>query len=142
MTGVALTIIDDPSDRDIGELDDRINAFNFMASGINDARFLSIMLRNEEGALFAGLHGYSWGGYCEIRLLWVDEQRRGSGLGSALMAAAEAEAITRGCDRILLTTHSFQAAGFYTRRGFRRVAEVAGCPRGHSHLTMVKPIRN
>lgn len=140
MTGATLLVTDQPSDRDVGELDEAINAFNLATTGIADARWLSLLLRDDAGALYAGLHGYSWGGYCEIRLLWVEEPQRGRGLGSALLAAAEAEAIDRGCDRIVLTTHSFQARDFYARRGFHCAADIPDCPRGHSHLTMLKHI--
>ena len=133
-------VIDDPSDNDIGELDERINRFNFERSGIRDGRYLSVMLRTTDGELYAGLHGHTWGGYCEIKLLWVADERRGEGIGSALLAAAEREALERGCDRIILTTHSFQAPDFYARHGFRRVAELVDCPRGHSHITLIKHI--
>ena len=133
-------VADDPSARDIAALDDRINQFNAERSGVEDASYLSIMLRTASGELYAGLHGHSWGGYCEIKLLWVADDRRGQGIGSGLIEAAEAEALARGCDRIILSTHSFQAPGFYDRHGFRIVAEIADCPRGFSHLVLVKYI--
>jgi ribosomal protein S18 acetylase RimI-like enzyme len=133
-------VSDDPSAQDIAALDDRIDRFNVDRSGIDDARFLSILLRTDAGALYAGLHGHSWGGYCEIKSLWVAEEWRGRGIGSALIEAAEAEAIGRGCDRIILSTHSFQAPDFYARHGFRIVAEIADCPRGFSHLLLIKTI--
>lgn len=131
-------ITDDPSDRDVAELDDRLNRFNFERSGIVDGRSLSVMRRTAEGELYAGLHGFTWGGYCEIRLLWVADARRGEGIGSALLAAAESEARARGCDRIVLTTYSFQAPDFYARHGFRQVAAIEDCPRGFSHCTLAK----
>jgi GNAT superfamily N-acetyltransferase len=133
-------VTDDPPACDIAALDDRINRFNADRSGIDDASFLSIMLRATDGELYAGVHGHSWGGYCEIRSLWVAEDRRGQGLGSALLDAAEQEALRRGCDRIILSTHSFQAPGFYDRHGFRVVADIPDCPRGYSHLVLVKYI--
>jgi GNAT superfamily N-acetyltransferase len=131
---------DEPSESDIGQLDARINAFNLERSGVRDARYLSIMLRGPDGELYAGLHGHTWGGYCEIKLLWVAQERRGEGIGSALLAAAEREALARGCGRIVLATHSFQAPDFYRRLGFRRIAEIEECPRGHSHITLIKHI--
>ena len=133
-------VTDHPSAEDIAALDDRINRFNVDRTGIDDARYLSILLRRADGTLEAGLHGHSWGGYCEIKSLWVAEDRRRQGIGAAMMAAAEREAIDRGCNRILLSTHSFQAPAFYERHGFRSIVEIAECPRGHAHQLMVKRI--
>jgi len=136
----ALRVVDNPSAADVAALDDRINRFNLTTSGIDDARYLSIMVHGADGTLDAGLHGHSWGGYCEIKLLWVAERRRGQGIGSAMIAAAEREAIARGCDRIILSTHSFQAPTFYERHGFRAIAAIPDCPRGHAHVMMAKHI--
>lgn len=133
-----LPVTDEPGPADLSELDDRINAFNADRTGIRDARYLSIMLRSGDGVLYAGLHGHSWGGCCEIKLLWVAEDRRGTGLGSHLLRSAEAEAIRRGCRLILLATHSFQAPDFYRRHGFSHLAAVDDYPKGYSELFMVK----
>lgn len=131
-------VTDAPAAADLTDLDDRINDYNARRTGMRDARYLSIMLRSDEGELYAGLHGHSWGGCCEIKLLWIAEARRGKGLGSKLLRSAEVEAIGRGCRLILLATHSFQAPGFYQRHGFSRVATVDGYPAGHSEIFMVK----
>ena len=60
----AYPVTDDPSACDIAALDDRINQINVDRSGVDDAAYLSIMLRLAGGKLYAGLHGYSWGVYC------------------------------------------------------------------------------
>lgn len=131
-------VTDEPAAADLSDLDDRINDYNADRTGIRDARYLSIMLRSADGELYAGLHGHSWGGCCEIKLLWVAEDRRGEGLGSRLLRSAEVEAIRRGCHLILLATHSFQAPGFYERRGFSRIATVEGYPARHAEIFMTK----
>jgi GNAT superfamily N-acetyltransferase len=135
-----MTPIDDPSPIDITELDDRLNDYNVERTGIADARYLSIFLRTPAGDLYAGLHGHSWGGCCEIKLLWVAEPWRGTGVGTALLASAEAEAIARGCQLILLATHSFQAPAFYRRHGYAVVATMDGYPIGHSEIVMEKQL--
>lgn len=60
-----------------------------------------------------GLHGY-------ITALVVDEKRRGSGAGRALMQAAEAWFAERGVKRVNLTTalHREDAHAFYERLGY------------------------
>jgi ribosomal protein S18 acetylase RimI-like enzyme len=134
----SIAVSDLLADEDQLELDRLVDSHNLERSGIQDARLLSIMLRSPGGSLFAGLHGYTWGGYCEVKSLWVASERRGRGLGSLLLSSAEEEATRRGCRQVLLTTHSFQAPGFYRRHGYREVVSVGDCPSGHAYILMKK----
>ena len=134
-------VSDQLADDDQLELDRLVDSHNLERSGIQDAKLLSIMLRSRGGGLFAGLHGYTWGGYCEIKSLWVAEQQRRLGLGSALLAAAEHEATDRGCRRVLLTTHSFQAPDFYSRFGFEVAGYIDDYPIGHRSIYLRKGLR-
>ena len=129
-----LDVIDNPPPDLVSELDDRIYEFNVSATGIADGRLLAILVKDSQGALMAGLSGHTWGGTCEIRLLWVAEDGRGHGLGARLLQTAEAEARSRACDQIVLSTHSFQAPGFYAKCGFVEVGRVHDYPRGHDSI--------
>ena len=116
-------------------LDERLYEFNVRATRIDDGHMLSAKLEDETGAVIAGIAGHTWGGSCEITRLWVHESLRGQGLGRALLAAAEQEAVRRGCDRVLLMTHSFQAPAFYEKLGYARRASIDDYPKGHAkHL--------
>jgi N-acetylglutamate synthase-like GNAT family acetyltransferase len=126
--------------QDVQYLDDRIYEFNAARSGSADAKLLSIILRDEQNVIFAGLYGWTWGHCCEVRMLWVDERRRGGGLGTRLMAAAEAEARARGATQIVLSTHSFQAPEFYARLGFESVGHVDDYPIGHRSIFLRKTL--
>src|SRR5262245_58854920 len=103
-----LKIETNPSSADIQFLEERIYEFNVMATGITDGQLLSILQRDEAGILVAGLFGWTWGGTCEVRYLWVHETLRGQGLGKKLLLAAEEEARAQGCHQVVLDTHSFQ----------------------------------
>jgi GNAT superfamily N-acetyltransferase len=133
--------LDAPAARDLERLEHEINAFNFRATGCTDGRALAAFVRDATGALRAGLSGHTWGGCCEIRFLWVSEGERRGGLGSALLAAAEREARARGCERVVLSTHSFQAPGFYARHGYAECGRADGYPRGHAQIFLTKSLR-
>jgi len=64
--------------------------------------------------------------------------QRGCGQGTQLLAAAEREILRRGCDQVALSTHSFQAPGFYARFGFQECGRTPGYPRGHDQIHLVK----
>lgn len=122
-------------------LDNRIYDFNMQATGLRDGRPLAGVIRDEAGDMIAAINGHTWGGCCHVVHLWVHEARRRAGLGRALLRAAEQEAVRRGCAQVLLTTHSFQAPGFYEHLGYTRQATVAGYPQGHAQLVYVKALR-
>jgi ribosomal protein S18 acetylase RimI-like enzyme len=119
-------------------LSDRLTEHNLETTGIDDARGLTVTSRDAEGDLIGGLSGFTWGGLCKVRLLWVREDQRGRGLGSRLMDAAEAEAMARGCRQVVLETHSFQAPEFYQARGYRIVGTVEDYPQGYQYFMLVK----
>lgn len=122
-------------------LADRIYEFNAKATGYFDGMLLAGCIRNSEGDVIAGFNGYTWGGCCELSHVWVAEQYRGQGLGTALLRSAEAEAGARGCAQVVLATHSFQAPSFYERTGYERKYAIEGRPRGYADIIYVKRLR-
>src|SRR3712207_4677541 len=105
--------------------------------GAFDGRALAGFVR-DAGAIVAGISGYTWAGMCEIEFLWVHADRRGQGLGSALLRAAEDEALRRGCSVVVLGTYGFQAPAFYPRHGYAVVATIGDCPPGQTHYILQK----
>jgi ribosomal protein S18 acetylase RimI-like enzyme len=116
------------------ELEDRLYAFNAATTGIADGEGLALTVRDASGRTIAAAVGHTWGGTCEIKTVWVDEPLRRSGLGRALVLRAIAEAEARGCTQLLLSTHSFQAPGFYAKLGFRELFRIDDYPRGHAQI--------
>lgn len=133
-----LTIETEPEPADIAVLEDRLYEFNTAATGIADGKLFGVFLRDAGGAVVGGAYGWSWGGTCHLRYLFIPAEMRGQGLGTRLMQAVEAEARARGGSQMLLETHDFQAPDFYRRLGFEVTAVVEGYPSGHSSLTMTK----
>ena len=121
-------------------LDEEISAFNAAVTGHHDGRLLSIAVRGDRGDLRGGLYGWTWGGCGYIDLLWVRDDQRSCGLGTKLLAAAEAEIRRRGCDRVALSTHSFQAPGFYARLGYTECGRTPGYPHGHDDIHLMKQL--
>jgi|SRR5215475_5467841 len=117
---------------------ERIYEFNAEATGLFDGRLLGGVLRGEEGTVVAAFNGHTWGGCCVIAHLWVHETARRRGLGRILLQAAEAEAMRRGCEQVVLSTHSFQAPAFYERLGYVKRAAIDGQPKGHASIIYVK----
>jgi ribosomal protein S18 acetylase RimI-like enzyme len=133
-----LTVETTAKPEDIRVLSDVLYEFNSDATGIRDGELLCLFLRNPDGAVVGGIYGWTWGGACYIRTLFVPKDMRGRGQGTRLMREVEKEAMARGCRLIVLETHDFQAPGFYMKFGFETTGCVEGYPRGHSYLTMVK----
>ena len=123
-------------------LGDRLYEFNVEATGISDGELMIAVVRDESGSIIAGLSGHSWGGCCEIKQVWVHERMRGKGLGRDLMRSAEQEAIRRGCTQIVLSTHSFQAPGFYEQLGYRKLASIPEYPAGHENIVYIRRLRS
>ena len=136
----AYVVEDSPAHEDIYFLDHRLGEYNRPRSGAADSRFLCIFVRDEGGEILAGLHGWTWGGCLEVKYLWVREDLRRQGHGTALLQAAEAEARARGCRRAFVATHSFQAPGFYPKHGYRVVGQYDDYPEGHVQYFLRKEL--
>jgi hypothetical protein len=100
------SVVENASLADIILLEANIDSFNAVETGISDARLLSILLKRDDGELYAGLHGHTWGGTCQVKLLWIAEPDRGRGLG-------------RGCWKLRRARHGGAAAA---RSCLRRTA--------------------
>jgi len=135
-----LRVENDPRREDVALLDARLYEFNAAASGVDDGRSLAIFVREADGTIAAGLHGWTWGGTGFVQAIWVRENLRGHGLGSRLLGAAETEAVRRGCHQMHLDTHSYQAPGFYRRLGYDVIGELPGWPGNDTRIFLRKTL--
>jgi GNAT superfamily N-acetyltransferase len=136
--GPDLVVESDPDPGHARFLEDRLYEYNLRATGIADNELLAVSLRGPEGEVVGGAYGWTWGGTCHVRYLFVPAGMRNQGHGTRMMRAIEREALVRRCRQIVLETHDFQAPDFYRRLGFAVVGVVDGYPRGHRHLTMLR----
>jgi GNAT superfamily N-acetyltransferase len=106
--------------------------------GPAEPRLLVIPIRQDKGAVIGGLWAVSLFRWLHLEMLFVPEAMRGRGVGSALLAAAEAEARLRGCLGMFVDALSFQAAPFYEKMGFSTFGMLEDCPPGHRRLFFQK----
>lgn len=97
-------------------------------------RLLVIPIRDDLGAVAGGFWGCTVFEWLHVQMLFVPEKLRRLGVGSALMAAAEAAARERGCRGAYVDTFSFQAAPFYRKLGFTLFGVLDDFPPGHHRL--------
>jgi GNAT superfamily N-acetyltransferase len=123
-----------------GRLDKELTAFNTAATGAGDYGSFSVKVADGAGELVGGLTAWTWGGLCGISMLWVREDRRKEGWGSKILLAAEEEARRRGCDRVAVSSFTFQAPGFYQRHGYVETGRTLGIPGGNADVHMFKSL--
>jgi len=117
---------------------ERVYEFNAQSTGYFDGKLIAGRLCDDNGEIIAAFNGHTWGGCCVIAHLWVHDSRRGRGIGRTLLQTAEDEASRRGCEQVVLSTHSFQAPAFYERLGYEKQAVIQGEPKGYARIIYVK----
>lgn len=127
----AWTVEEELTGAEVSFLDAEMYRLNVERTGIADGRMLSITRRDGRD-IVAAIHGHTWGGVLEIKVLWVHAGLRGKGYGRRLLAAAEHEGRRRGCTQALLCTHSFQAPDFYVKFGYELFATLPDYPAGYA----------
>ncbi len=101
---------------------------------------LWVVGRDEAGNAQAGLRGVTFYNWLFVHWLWVGAARRRQGIGSRLLADAEAIARERGCVSSYLDTFSFQAPEFYKRLGYAEFGRLNDFPPGHSRIWLTKAL--
>lgn len=120
-------------------LRENLRHYTTQVLGPVEHRSLAVAARHE-GRLVGGLAGETHMGWFFLEILWVAPAFRGQGLGSRLLAAAEAEARHRGATNAYCNTFSFHAPDFYLARGYVPVGRLDDFPAGHYRLYLTKPL--
>jgi len=102
---------------------------------------LDFVVKNDEGIEIAGiLAGIGYWNGLEIRILWVAEEYRKTGIGSRILKHAEEIAKAKGATVAMLDTFDFQAEGFYHKNGYEVIGEVQNFPPGHRRIYLSKEL--
>jgi len=123
-----------------GVLDQGLRGYNLAATGTTreDRGSFSVKVTGADGEIIGGLAAWTWAGLCGISLMWVHQAHRRDGWGAEILAAAEAEARRRGCDRVRVSSFTFQAPGFYQKYGYAETGRTPGLPGGAEDVHMFK----
>ncbi|QXI20892.1 GNAT family N-acetyltransferase [Pseudomonas iranensis] len=105
--------------------------YNDAQTGGSKSEPFALMVKDQNGEILGGLYGRMIFRWMFIELLSVPEQGRGQGIGSKLMAQAEALAREKNCHGLWLDTFDFQAPEFYRKLGFSQFGEIVDYPPGH-----------
>ena len=130
-----------PAEAQVRFVEDSLVGHNFATTGLGEYFPVGFFLKNPAGECLGGLMGYTWGDWLQVRYLWVASLLRGRGFGTRLMDAAEAFAMQHGCHHATLETHSFQALGFYEKRGYAVFGTLGDYPPGHAKYFLRKTLR-
>lgn len=134
----AVEITATPAPDDLRMIGDNLSAFNDADVGPSGRKALAVLVRDDDGAVVAGISGYTAWGWLYVQWLWIDESQRGQGLAGTMLQAAEAEARRRGCHGAYIDTFSPVARRVYTRAGYAPFGELQDFPPGRTRTFLQK----
>jgi len=137
-SGFTIALEAKPKPSDINTVLVGLMKFNAAQSAGETPQYLLVSIRNTEGAMLGGLFGATYLGWLQVQAVWLPEDLRGTGTGSALLDIAEKEALRRGCKQVFLETFSFQALPFYEKRGYAIFSELRDFPPGGARYALTK----
>ena len=130
----------DPAQEQAGEIERGLDEYNAdLACSRSTTRVRAVFA--ESGRVVAGLDSVVYWGKLHVRLLWVHPDHRSRGLGSRLMDWAEQRGRELDCVSVMVNTMSFQAPGFYARRGYRTLGLSTGYEGGTSRHYFEKTLQ-
>ena len=131
---------DNPSKNEIDFVREGLAEFNTKCVGADGHTPINIVEYDDKGGVIGGIIGGTYWGWLYIDILWVDEAHRRKGIGSKLLAAAEKEAVSRGCHHVHLDTMSWQAPDFYKKHGYEIIGILPDIPKGNRKYLLQKAL--
>lgn len=136
-----LSLTDAPDHKAQAVIGQGLAEYSAAQAGYRDARPLAVLVSDPQTqAVIGGLLGRTSMGLLFIDLFFLPESLRRQGIGGRVIETAEEEAVRRGCSRAVLFTVTFQAPGFYERRGYQVLGRIECDPPGHTRICMTKKL--
>ncbi len=136
---LSLIVTDAPAADDLAAIQAGLTGFNEADVGPADRRPIAIVVR-DDGAVVAGISGYTAWGWLYVQWLWVHESCRGERLAGRMLEAAEAEARTRRCHAAYIDTFSPVALKVYQRQGYVAFGQLENFPVGRTRTFLQKSL--
>jgi len=138
MTEFDIEVTAAPAQSDIETLGARLAAYNDADVGPANRQPLAVFVRDRDGAIVAGVSGYTAWGWLYVQWLWIAEDQRGKGLAGRMLAAAEGEAKARGCHGSYIDTFNPVALKVYQRAGYAAFGALEDFPEGRTRTFLHK----
>jgi GNAT superfamily N-acetyltransferase len=124
-----------------GGLGNRLRSYNYQHVGeYPQTRYVHLNAYAEDGRVVGGLRSFVFLYWLRIEVLFVDEEQRGLGIGSRLLAEAERLAREIGATNVALDTLEFQAPHFYAKHGYKEAGRIDNYAKGFYLATMTKAL--
>ena len=136
-------ISSDCNEQDTQFIINQINQFNLITSPTKQdppSEAFNLLIRDSKGHILGGLLGIYYRFALYVNVLWICDELRGKGYGSALLQKAEKILIEKGCKLIHLDTWDFQAPDFYRKQGFEIFGILDGFPEGTKRYFLKKEL--
>ncbi|MEH2356292.1 GNAT family N-acetyltransferase [Nostoc sp.] len=115
-----------------------IREFNQHFFPLSEWQPTAVFARDESGLIVGGILGEIGCDWLYIRVLVVQEDLRGKGIGSNILKIAEKEGQKQNCVGVHLETLDFQAKKFYESQGYTVFGFQENYPLGHKRYFMQK----
>ena len=140
MTALSIEVTETPADEALEAIGKALTEFNEADVGPAHRRPLAVLVHDEDGALIAGISGYTAWGWLYVQWLWVAEGHRGQHLAGRMLAVAEAEARRRGCHGAYIDTFNPHALHVYEKAGYEVFGVLRNFPPGRTRSFLSKDL--
>jgi GNAT superfamily N-acetyltransferase len=118
---------------------DGLMRYNTEKMGKQKYKRIAVSLR-EGSEIVGGIVGEVWTTVLFIQLFWLEQRLRRKSFGAKLIKAIEDEARRFGATVAYVDTMSFQAPGFYRKRGYKEFGSIEGYPGGVTRHWLTKTL--